>query len=294
MNNSVETSMSSEVPKVNIFSEFSIGGLLLRMGKLTPADAERVMVLHKERGIRFGEAAKSLGLVTDADIQEVLSKQFDYPYLMPEQDNFSDELVVAYQPFSSKAEVYRSIRSQLMLRWFKDGRKALAIAGINTLDGANIFTANLALAFSQLGENTLLVDANLRNPSQHEIFNLSERRGLSDILAGRAGKEVISQINSFENLSVLNSGTIPPNPHELLSRPLFKKLIAELTLDYDVILFDSPAFTFSPDVYSISAAIGGAVVVNRKNITKLGDTEAAIEQLVNSGGRIVGTVLLEE
>lgn len=293
MNNSVENPLASDVPQVNVFSEFSIGTLLLRMGKLTPADAERVMALHKERGIRFGEAAKSLGLVTEADIQEVLSRQFDYPYLMPDQDSFSEELVMAYQPFSAKAEVYRSIRSQLMFHWFGDGRKALAVAGVNDSDDASVFTANLALVFSQLGENTLLVDANLRSPSQNEIFGLTEKRGLSDILAGRAGKEVISQINSFENLSVLSSGTIPPNPHELLNRSAFKKLIGELAQDYDVILFDAPAFTSSPDIYSIASSIGGTVIVNRKNTTKLADTEAAVEQLVGSGSRIVGTVLLD-
>lgn len=293
MNKSVERSVPSEVSKVDAFSEFSIGGLLLRMGKLTPSDAERVMALHKESGIRFGEAAKSLGLVTDADIQEVLSRQFDYPYLMQDQDSFSSELVMAYQPFSVKAEVYRSIRSQLMFHWFGDGRKALTIAGINAGDDASVFAANLALVFSQLGENTLLIDANLRDPSQSDIFGLTEKRGLSDILAGRAGKEVISQINLFKNLSILSSGTTPPNPNELLNRSAFKNLVADLALDYDVILLDAPAFTASPDVYSIASVIGGTVIVNQKNISKLSDIESAVEQLVGSGSRVVGTVLLD-
>lgn len=289
----IENQLNPDVPQVNAFSEFSIGSLLLRMGKITPGDAERIMALHKDHGIRFGEAAKNLGLVTDADIQEVLSRQFDYPYLMPEQDTFSDELVMAYQPFSAKAEIYRSIRSQLMFHWFGEDKKALALAGINTGDGASVFAANLAVVFSQLGENTLLIDANLRGPKQHEIFGLQEKRGLSDILAGRAHKEVISNINSFENLAVLGAGTLPPNPHELVSRSQFRKLIAELTLEYDVILFDAPAFTTGPDVYSIASAIGGAVIINRKNRTNLADTEAAAEQLALNGTRIVGTVLVD-
>ncbi|MPS48362.1 chain length determinant protein tyrosine kinase EpsG [Methylobacillus sp.] len=293
MSNPGENQKKSDMLQVNALSEFSIGSLLLRMGKITPADAERIMALHKDHGIRFGEAAKNLGLVTDADIQEVLSKQFDYPYLMPEQDTFSPELVMAYQPFSAKAEIYRSIRSQLMIHWFDADKRALALAGINTGDGASVFAANLAVVFSQLGENTLLIDANLRDPKQHEIFGLQERRGLSDILAGRAHKEVITPINSFENLSVLGAGTIPPNPHELVSRSPFRKLIAELTLEYAVILFDAPAFTTGPDVYSIASAIGGAVIVNRKNRTRLADTEAAADQLAANGTRIVGTVLVD-
>lgn len=293
MSNSVENQRNSDVPQVNAFSEFSIGSLLLRMGKITPADAERIMALHKDHGIRFGEAAKNLGLVTDADIQEVLSRQFDYPYLMPEQDNFSPELVMAYQPFSAKAEIYRSIRSQLMIHWFGKERRVLALAGVNSGDGASVFAANLAVVFSQLGEKTLLIDANLRSPRQHEIFGLQEKRGLSDILAGRASKEIITPVISFENLAVLGAGTIPPNPHELVSRSPFRKLIAELTLEYDVILFDAPAFTTGPDVYSIASAIGGAVIVNRKHYTKLADTEVAAEQLAANGSRIVGTVLVD-
>lgn len=293
MSNSVENQQPSDLLKVDAFSEFSIGSLLLRMGKITPADAERVMALHKDHGIRFGEAAKNLGLVTDADIQEVLSRQFDYPYLMPEQNSFSAELVMAYQPFSAKAEVYRAIRSQLMLHWFGKDKKALALAAVNSGDGGSVFAANLAVAFSQLGENTLLIDANLRSPRQQEIFGIQEKRGLSDILAGRANKDVIASINSFENLSVLGAGTIPPNPHELVSRSQFRKLIAELTLEYDVVLFDAPAFTSGPDAYSIASAIGGAVIVNRKHHTKLADTEVAAEQLAANGSRIVGTVLVD-
>lgn len=293
MSNTDENQQNFDMPRVNAFSEFSIGSLLLRMGKITPADAERIMALHKDHGIRFGEAAKNLGLVTDADIQEVLSRQFDYPYLMPEEDSFSPELVMAYQPFSAKAEIYRSIRSQLMFHWFGEGKKALVLAGVNSGDGSSVFAANLAVVFSQLGENTLLIDANLRNPRQQEIFGLQGKRGLSDILAGRAQKENITPIGSFENLSVLGAGTIPPNPHELVSRSSFRKLIAELTLQYDVILFDAPAFTTGPDVYSIASAVGGAVVVNRKNKTRLADTEAAAEQLSANGTRIVGTVLVD-
>ncbi|MGY1489828.1 chain length determinant protein tyrosine kinase EpsG [Methylobacillus pratensis] len=293
MSNSVENQQPSDLLKVDAFSEFSIGSLLLRMGKITPADAERIMALHKDHGIRFGEAAKNLGLVTDADIQEVLSRQFDYPYLMPEQDSFAAELVMAYQPFSAKAEVYRAIRSQLMLHWFGKDKKALALAAVNSGDGGSVFAANLAVAFSQLGENTLLIDANLRSPRQQEIFDIQEKRGLSDILASRANKDVIASINAFENLSVLGAGTIPPNPHELVSRSQFRRLIADLTLEYDVVLFDVPAFTSGPDAYSIASVIGGAVIVNRKHYTKLADTEVAAEQLAANGSRIVGTVLVD-
>ena len=107
--------------------KFSIGHILLDMGKITPVEAERVLRLQKETGLRFGDAALKLGLITEADIQLVLAQQFDYPYLLPGQGNHPPELVVAYQPFGAQVEVFRAVRSQLMLRWFTSGHKALAV-----------------------------------------------------------------------------------------------------------------------------------------------------------------------
>ncbi|GEM_PF-6338423 len=200
----------------------NIGRILLDMGKISAADAERILLMQKEKGMRFGEAAQALGLVTEADIEQVLAHQFDYPYLRPGQGGFSPELVAAYRPFDAQVEMLRGVRSQLMLRWFGSGRKTLAIASVNPDDGASMFTANLAVVFSQLGEKTLLVDANLRSPQQHRIFNLPSGQGLSDILADRAELDAISRIAPFIDLSVLSAGTLPPNPQELLSLPLLR------------------------------------------------------------------------
>ncbi|RZL30450.1 MAG: chain length determinant protein tyrosine kinase EpsG, partial [Rubrivivax sp.] len=143
-----------------------MGALLLDAGKLTPEDFERVLRMQNETGIRFGEAAVRLGLVGEDDIQQVLARQFAYPYLQKGQAGLSPKLVAAYQPFSPQVEALRAIRSQLMLRWFARGRRALAIVGVDPDDGAALFAANLAIVFAQLGEQTLLVDANLRAPRQ--------------------------------------------------------------------------------------------------------------------------------
>ncbi|ABE50291.1 chain length determinant protein tyrosine kinase EpsG [Methylobacillus flagellatus] len=280
-------------PLVNEFSEFTIGSLLLRMGKITPEDAERIMRLHKEKGLRFGEAAQALGLITEDDIQQVLSRQFNYPYLSPDQNSYLNELVAAYQPFSNKAEVLRAVRSQLMLHWFSPERKALAVSSVSSSDNASSFVANLAVVFAQLGENTLLIDANLRYPRQHEIYNLSNKRGLSDILAGRAGYDVISKINFFENLSVLTAGTLPPNPQELVSKPTFGNLIKELACVYDVILLDTPELSNYSDGYAIAFTVGGIVLVARQNHTRVNDLSIAVEQCKNNGTKVIGSILVD-
>lgn len=269
----------------------SIGGLLLESGKITPENAERVLRMQKELGVRFGEAALRLGLITEADIQQVLARQFDYPYLQRGETKFSEGLIAAFQPFGPQVETLRAIRSQLMLRWFARGRKALVIASLNPDDGAAMFAANLAVVFSQLGEQTLLVDANLRTPTQHETFALSERQGLSDLLAGRAGTDAITRIDSFVALSVLGAGTKPPNPQELLSRSGFGELNATLVGRHDVVLYDVAAFSSGADVMAVAARAGGVLLVARKNHTSLDEIAAFSDQLERSGVEIVGSVL---
>lgn len=274
--------------------KFSMGHILLDMGKITPVEAERILRLQKESGLRFGDAALKLGLITEADIQLVLAQQFDYPYLLPGQGNHPPELVVAYQPFGAQVEVFRAVRSQLMLRWFTGERKALAIISCNPTEGASLFVANLAVVFSQLGERTLLIDANLRCPQQHEIFNLKNKQGLSDVLVGRASvSEVISKIDSFIDLSVLPAGTLPPNPLEILNRSSFDQLNAQLANQFDVILYDTLAFSNGVDALTIAARTDGVLIVAHKNDTRLGDINAMNEQLKYSGTEIVGSVLID-
>ena len=279
---------------ISAMSGSSIGKVLLDMGKITPEEAERILRLQKEEGIRFGEAARSLGLVTDADIQQVLAQQFDYPYLQPGQGKFPRELVSAYQPFSKQVEVLRNIRSQLMLRWFTGERRTLGVASVNPDEGASLFIANLAVVFSQLGEHTLLIDANLRTPRQHEIFNLPGKQGLSDVLAGRAALEAtIAKVDSFVDLSVLQAGTLPPNPQELVSRASFDELVQGIGARYDVVLFDMSAFSAGADALAIAARAGGVLLLARKNVTSVADLKEAVRQLGSNGTEVVGSVMVD-
>ncbi|NHZ36397.1 chain length determinant protein tyrosine kinase EpsG [Massilia rubra] len=274
-------------------ADSSIGGLLLESGKITPENAERVLRMQKELGIRFGEAAQRLGLINEADIQQVLARQFDYPYLQPGEGSYSPHLVAAYDPFSPQVETLRAVRSQLMLRWFARGRKSLTVVGIDRGDGASLFAANLAVVFSQLGEHTLLVDANLRKPAQHAIFNLPGKQGLSDVLAGRAELDVTAHIGSFVDLSVLGAGTLPPNPQELLSRSNFAGLNAQLESKYDVTLYDVAASQTGLDALVLAARTGGVLIVARKNKTHMGDVNALAEQVAQNGAVVVGSVLVD-
>ena len=268
-----------------------IGGLLVELGKISQSDVERIVKVQQDKGMRFGDAAIYLGLITEADINLVLSIQFNYPYLQVGNGNYSEELVAAYAPFTPQVESLRTLRTQLMKKWFGEGNKALAIVSVNPGEGGTNLTANLAILFSQLGVRTLLLDANLREPRQHELFNLTEKRGLSDILAARNDKSLISNIEAFPNLSILGAGTLAPNPQELLNRATFANFMTQAMALYDVILVDTSPAVDSADAQAIVARCGGALLVSRLDHTKMSDLAAVKAQISVTGAQIVGAVI---
>jgi len=271
----------------------SIGAILIKLGRLSVADAERVMRFQIERGVRFGDAALALGVLTESDIEFALSRQYDYPYLVRGESKISEDVVAAYEPFTSRVESLRALRNQLMLRWFDTGeeRRVLAVTSAERGDGRSFLAANLAVVFSQQGQRTLLIDADLRNPRQHEIFSLENRIGLSSILSGRNGAEAVQKVDALENLSVLTAGAPPPNPSELLGRPSLGKLLGELVTQYDVILMDTPAGEECSDAQMVAGRAGAAIVVTRQNISHVNLVGDLIASLAETRAQLVGSVL---
>lgn len=269
----------------------SLGRLLRDLGKITAEDTERILQLQRREGIRFGDAALKLRLVTEADIRRSLSIQFDYRYLPDEAGELDRKLVAAYQPFSADAEALRALRSQLVMRWFGNGNKALAVIAAHPGDGCSALAANLAVVFSQLGENTLLVDANFREPAQHKLFSLNERRGLTDILIGRAGLEAVSRVDALDNLSVLGAGTLPPNPQELLNRRSFGEIMHKLRAIYDIVIVDTAPAIGTADAQLVAMRCGGALLVSRLDVTPLRDLANVRDQLLIGDVQIVAGVV---
>lgn len=274
-----------------------IGKLLVETGKIGFLDIDAIERRQLDQGLRFGEAAVSLGLVDETDVRGALARQFDYAYLTPgkpDAQGFSEELAMAFDPFGARAEDFRRLRSQLNLRLFHGGQPAaLSVAGLDRGDGCSYIAANLAVAFSQLGERTLLVDANLREPRQHHIFGLSQRQGLSDVLAGRRGGELITEIAAFDDLSILPAGTIPPNPQELLGRPAFAALLRDLGRNYGVVILDTPAANLYADTHIIAAQTQHVLLVVKKHQTRMKDLEAFKNHLIDARVEWVGAVFNE-
>jgi len=276
----------------------SLGAILIDSGQLKPEDAERVLQYQKEHNLRFGEAAMRLGLISEADIQYALSRQFAYAYLRKtpgEARPLSDDLVAAYQPFSPRVEQLRAIRSQLMLRWFDraEERQVLTIVGADRADGRSCLAANLAIVFSQLGERTLLVDADMREPRQHYLFNLENQIGFSTLLAGRSREEAIVRISDLAGLSVLPAGPTPPNPLELLNRLNFDEFMIQAKGAYDVVIVDTPAMASGEDAAMIAVRTGAALAVARSGSTRVAAFTDLVQGLMDAGVTLVGSVLNE-
>lgn len=287
------------VPAVGNFTRVGDGGrplgaILLDSGKITADEAERILHLQKESGMRFGDVAVALGIIQEADVQLALARQFNYPYLIRGHGSASDELVAAFEPFGPQVEALRGLRSQLMLRWFSADmpHKTLAIVSPGRGEGRSYLAANLAIVFSQLGERTLLIDADMRNPRQHQLFQLDNRSGLSAMLAAPR-REVAGpqRIENFVDLSVLTSGVLPPNPQELLGRSLFHRLIERFESEYDVILVDTPAGNAYGDTQSLTAFIEGALMVTRRNHTRVKAAKLLATNMRQFGSQLVGSVI---
>jgi len=243
--------------------------------------------------VRFGDAALALGVLSTADIEFALSRQYDYPYLLRGESAISESVVAAYEPFTARVESLRALRNQLMWRWFETGeeRRALAITGAERGDGRSFLAANLAVVFSQQGQRTLLIDADLRHPSQHALFGLENRVGLSSVLSDRNGIEAVQRVPALLDLSVLTAGAPPPNPSELLGRPALGKLLRELAPQFDVILIDTPAGSECSDAQMVSGRAGAALVVTRQNASHVNHVHDLIGALGEARVHVVGTVL---
>jgi protein-tyrosine kinase len=270
----------------------SIGNILAELRHLNADQVASILRHQEERGIRFGEAAVSLGFASKDDVLFALAQQFHYPYAPEERRKLSPELVALNEPYSARSESFRALRSQLMMRTFVEGEphRALSIISPDAGDGKTYTSANLAVTLAQLGGRTLLVDADMRGPRMHEVFGIPNQAGLSSILSGRADKQVIQQVTGIPSLFLLPVGTTPPNPLELVERPAFSLLIRELTSKFDHVLVDTPAAVYGSDAAVIASKCGAGLIVARKNTARVDALRELMASLQGTPVKIAGVV----
>ena len=274
--------------------DVSIGEILRRSRKL---NADRIpLILHhqREHGLRFGDSAVALGLAERDDVLWALSRQFHYPYTAPAgAEEFHPELVMANDPFSDEVESFRDLRSHLLMSVMapEEARRALAIVSADVGDGKSFTTANLAVAFSQLPAQTLIIDGDMRSPRLHELFGIDNAHGLSGVLQGRTEPEVIRAVPGLPNLFVLPVGTVPPNPLELLQRNAFTLMLREVCSRFDYVLIDTPAAVQGSDARLIASRSGAALIVARRHKTHTKAVQRLGQHLVKASVVMAGVVM---
>ncbi|MFM2065973.1 MAG: hypothetical protein RLZZ584_882 [Pseudomonadota bacterium] len=271
-----------------------LGDILVARGQLDADGLRRVLEQQRGHPVRFGDAAVQLGLITPDDLRQALTAQYELPQLRPGRRRVSLELVTAYEPCHPCAEQIRALRAQLQLRQGGgqgSAARMLAIVSPTHGDGRSYIAANLAVAYAQLGRHTLLIDADLRRPRQHQIFDVPDRVGLSTVLGGRADHHAAHALPAFGPLHLLPAGASPPNPLDLLARPAWAALLQACRRHFDMVVLDTPSALGCADACTLARDAGQALVIARRDHTRLHDTARLVAQLQDQGAEVIGTVL---
>ena len=187
-------------------------------------------------------------------------------------------------------ESYKSERSNIMFSLSADDDKLFAETSYSKGEGKSTVSANLAISFSKMEKKVLLVDCDLRRPNIHNIFKIENQAGLSNVIGKMVEFEEVIHRNVLPNLDILPSGTIPPNPSELLCSPKFTNLIKKLYEEYDYIIFDTPPIGVVADALLLKDIIAGFVVVLRERSTTHGDVQNIMDSMKLADAKILGFV----
>lgn len=201
----------------------------------------------------------------------------------------STKLLTASSTFAVK-EAYNSIRTNLLFTQQGEKCPIFVITSPTANNGKTINSANLAINFAQMGKKTLVIDADMRNPSLHKLFSLSSRNGLSEILAGLTDNITVTKTD-IENLSILTSGKIPPNPTELLSSTRMDKLLDFVKEHYDCVFIDTPPINIVTDATVFAQKATGYILIVKTDTTNVPELKTAVSTLQGINASILGFIL---
>lgn len=198
--------------------------------------------------------------------------------------------VVEDKPKSIASEAYRTLRTNIQYSSFDKEIRTIAVTSAEMAEGKSTVAGNIALSFAQGEKKVILIDCDLRKPSVHKNFKVSNLIGVSEVLLGKATIEEAAQKRN-ENFHFLTSGKIPPNPSEMLASSAMTNLIEKLKETYDVIVLDTAPLQAVTDAQILSTKVDGTILVVRAGRTKKDVVIEAKNLLDKVGANIIGTVL---
>jgi len=226
------------------------------------------------------EVTKTLGLTTLGGITRISG------------DSPPEKLITVRHPKSPISEAYRVMRTNLQFSAVDHPLKSLVVTSPNPIEGKSTTLANLGVVMAQAGKSVVLVDSDLRRPMLHKIFQVSNKEGLTTVLLeeeplldGRL------QETGIENLRLLTSGPLPPNPSELLGSQRMRTLIERLEVEADVVVFDTPPALPVTDAVVLATQTDGVLLVADAGKTRRSAALGAVENMRQVGANVLGAVL---
>ena len=231
---------------------------------------------------------------------EDVSNYLNLPFLgyipsISSQDakNESEKALICYQKLTNPTiESYRALRTSILFSSPEDKPlKTILVTSSLPGEGKSFIATNLASIFSQVNERVILIDVDMRRPKLYKLFSIEQKPGLSAFLTGNASLESIVRTTPFPNLSIITSGTIPPNPSELLSSGKIRDLLEELKSKFDRIIIDSPPALNVADTHLLASNVDGVVLVVKGASTRLEAVVGAKNKILESKGKLIGAVV---
>ncbi|MDH7487825.1 MAG: polysaccharide biosynthesis tyrosine autokinase, partial [Anaerolineae bacterium] len=231
-------------------------------------------------------------LKTPDDITQALGLSALGAIARIEGESLSEKLVTAEHPKSPISEAYRVLRTNLQFSSVDRPLKTLLVTSANPIEGKSVTAANIAVVMAQAGHSVIMVDSDLRRPVLHKIFQIPNNEGFTNaLLHANPSPVAYLQPTKVENLRVLTTGPLPPNPSELLGSARMKDLIEQLKSEADMVIFDSPPCLAVTDAAVLATQMDGTLLVVDAGVTRRELARRAVENLQKVGGHVLGAVL---
>jgi len=286
-----------------------IAKALVLLFKVPDESIESICQAMKSLRVRFSEAALHTGLVTQSElekaqdwvhrqgrsiVEEALRRYstrrdlvvWEGERLVPGRD-----LILAHDQDNPRSETLRTLRTELLMR--TNGRRGAGVFALLSpcaKEGRSQLSAELAIAFAQLGSRTLLVDADMRRPHLHALFGTNNEVGLAQALVDGSTQRVYG-VEGLPQLGLLTAGALPRNPLELLSSNRFERLVSEWRRNHEFVVIDTPPTAEFSDAIAVATAAGNVVMLGRLNSTSFDVLTEMRRKLDTTHARIVGAVI---
>jgi succinoglycan biosynthesis transport protein ExoP len=195
---------------------------------------------------------------------------------------------------AAPAEELDGIAASLLLATIDGLPRSIVVTSAQAGEGKSATLHALALALGRLGKSVLVIDSDLRRPTQHSLFRLPPGRGISEVMAGQAEAADVIVPSGIEGVSVLGCGAMPPNPAELLSTTALDRLLGDLRQKYDTVLVDAPPILGLPDAPLLASKVQATLMVVEWGRNHHGGLRVAVEQLLRAGATPLGVILTKQ